>query len=66
LFAEEDGLVLVDYKTDVLKGMDPKEAAEKHRFQVEKYGEAVSGILDTPVKEAYVYFFDGGHSVRLV
>ncbi|WP_239617425.1 helicase-exonuclease AddAB subunit AddA [Cohnella mopanensis] len=66
LFAEEDGLVLVDYKTDVLKGMNPEEAAEKHRFQVEKYSEAVSGILNTPVTEAYVYFFDGGHSVRLI
>ncbi|TFE31666.1 UvrD-helicase domain-containing protein [Cohnella luojiensis] len=66
LFAEDDGLVLVDYKTDVLKGTDPDVAAEKHRFQVEKYSEAVQSILAMPVKEAYVYFFDGGHAVRLI
>ncbi|MEQ4483833.1 helicase-exonuclease AddAB subunit AddA [Cohnella silvisoli] len=66
LFAEEGGLVLVDYKTDVLKGADGKEAAEKHRFQVERYSEAVESIMGVPVKEAYVYFFDGGIDVRLI
>lgn len=66
LFAEDDGLVLVDYKTDLLKGASPRDAAEKHRFQVEKYGEAVGNILGKPVKEAYVYFFEGGEAVRLI
>ncbi|TJY43436.1 ATP-dependent helicase [Cohnella pontilimi] len=65
LFAESDGLVLVDYKTDELKGRSAAEAAEKHRFQVEKYGEAAGRILGRPVTEAYVYFFDGGQAVRL-
>jgi len=66
LFAEEDGIVLIDYKTDVLKGSRASDAAEKHRFQVERYSEAVGGILSVPVKEAYVYFFDGGEAVRLI
>jgi len=65
LFEEEDGLVLVDYKTDALKGADAERAAEKHRFQVEQYAEAVRGILGKPVKETYVFFFDGGRAVRL-
>ncbi|QJD83655.1 helicase-exonuclease AddAB subunit AddA [Cohnella herbarum] len=66
LFSEEDGLVLVDYKTDALKGADAADAAEKHRFQVEQYCEAVQSILGTKVKEAYVYFFDGGQTIRLL
>jgi ATP-dependent helicase/nuclease subunit A len=66
LFAEGDGLVLVDYKTDVLQGKSAAEAAENHRFQVGKYSEAVQKILGLPVKEAYVYFFDGGHELRLI
>jgi ATP-dependent helicase/nuclease subunit A len=66
LFAENDGLVLVDYKTDMLNGADGLEAAEKHRFQVERYSEAVGSILGQPVKEAYIYFFDGGKTVRLI
>jgi ATP-dependent helicase/nuclease subunit A len=65
LFEEEDGLVLVDYKTDALKGQDAGDASERHRFQVEKYAEAARGILGVPVKEAYVYFFEGGQVVRL-
>ncbi len=66
LFEEGDGLVLVDYKTDALKGLDAAAAAEKHRFQVERYAEAASGIAGMPVKETYVYFFDGGHVVRVI
>jgi ATP-dependent helicase/nuclease subunit A len=65
LFAEQGSLVLIDYKTDVLKGRKPEEAAEHHRFQVEKYAESAQRILGIPVKEAYVYFFDGGALVPL-
>ncbi|MFB9280063.1 UvrD-helicase domain-containing protein [Cohnella cellulosilytica] len=67
LFQEGDGLVLVDYKTDALKGLDAAAAAEKHRFQVERYAEAAGGVAGMPVKETYVYFFDdGGHVVRVI
>lgn len=65
LIEEEDGLVLIDYKTDMLRGGSAETAAEKHRFQVEKYGEAIERIAGRPVREAYVYFFDGGHAVCL-
>ncbi|XID95385.1 helicase-exonuclease AddAB subunit AddA [Paenibacillaceae bacterium WGS1546] len=66
LFEEEDGLVLVDYKTDALKGQDASAAAEKHRFQVEQYARAVRDIVGLPVKEAYVYFFEEDRAVRLL
>lgn len=65
LVEEADGLVLIDYKTDALKGGSAETAAEKHRFQVEKYGEAIGRIAGKPVREAYVYFFDGGRAVCL-
>ncbi len=65
LVEEEDGLILIDYKTDMLKGGSAETAAEKHRFQVEKYGEAIERIVGRPVREAYVYFFDGGRAVCL-
>lgn len=66
LFPEEDGLVLVDYKTDRVLGDAWEAAAEKHRFQIERYAEAIGGILGRKVKEGYVYFVDGGRSVRLL
>lgn len=66
LFEEANGLVLIDYKTDNLKGGSAVRAAEKHRFQVERYGEAIGRIVGREVVEAYVYFFDGGEAVRLI
>lgn len=66
LFADRDGLVLVDYKTDALRGGSASEAAEKHRFQIERYAEAIGRIARREVTEAYVYFFDGGEAVRLL
>ncbi|RUS48498.1 UvrD-helicase domain-containing protein [Cohnella sp. AR92] len=65
LFPEEDGLVLIDYKTDKVWNGSWEEAAEKHRFQIERYAEAIGGILGRPVKEGYVVFVDGGVSVRV-
>ncbi len=66
LFADASGLVLIDYKTDSLKGGSAAHAAEKHRFQVEQYSEAIGRIVGRDVAEAYVYFFDGGEAVRLI
>ncbi|THF72771.1 UvrD-helicase domain-containing protein [Cohnella fermenti] len=66
LFPEADGLVLVDYKTDKARGGSWEQAAEKHRFQIERYAEAISAILGRPVKEGHVVFVDGGASVRLL
>lgn len=66
LFEDEDRLVLVDYKTDALRGGSASEAAEKHRFQIEQYAVAIGRIVGKEVSEAYVYFFDGGYAVRLI
>jgi len=64
LFAENDGLVLVDFKSDRVYG-DPLKAAEKYRIQLELYARAVEAIRKRPVKQAALYFFDGGHTVVL-
>jgi ATP-dependent helicase/nuclease subunit A len=64
LFEEEDGLVLLDYKTDAEKGRW-EAAAEEHRFQIETYGAAIGRILGRPVKEGYVWFVEGGLAVRI-
>ena len=65
LFEEEDGLVLVDYKTDAEKGRGWEAAAGEHRFQIETYGAAIGRILGRPVKEGYVWFVEGGLAVRI-
>ncbi|SLK11426.1 MULTISPECIES: helicase-exonuclease AddAB subunit AddA [unclassified Paenibacillus] len=65
---EVDGeLVLLDYKTDrVLEhrgGLD--KLTENYRFQLELYGRAIEDILGRKVDRKWLYFFDGGHAVKL-
>lgn len=60
-------LVLLDYKTDqVLEhrgGLD--KLTENYRFQLELYGRAIEDILGRKVDRKWLYFFDGGHAVKL-
>ncbi|MGN0372462.1 MAG: helicase-exonuclease AddAB subunit AddA [Enterocloster sp.] len=56
---EEDGLVLIDYKTDWLPGEDPeKEAAvlaERYRTQLDYYSRALAQLTGKQVKERFIY-----------
>jgi len=60
-------LVLLDYKTDrVLEhrgGLD--ELTKNYRFQLDLYGRAIEDILGRKVDRKWLYFFDGGHAVKL-
>lgn len=67
LFREEGRLILLDYKTDYVAPHDGalEALAGKYRFQLELYSKALLDILGEPVSEVWLYFFDGGHAVRL-
>ncbi|WP_217597123.1 UvrD-helicase domain-containing protein [Cohnella sp. GbtcB17] len=65
LFEEDDRLVLVDYKTDAVPDGNWKEAAEKHRFQMEMYARAIEGIMGRRVDEGHIYFAASGVCERL-
>jgi len=64
LFVEPDGIVLVDYKTDRTAGRDVAEVASRYDIQISLYARAVSDIWHKPVKESYLYFFDGPYLVN--
>lgn len=55
VFEEQDGLVLVDYKTDRVSNQ--QELLDRYKNQVAFYRYAVSKTLDKPVKEAVLYSF---------
>lgn len=63
LFAEADGWVLVDYKTD--RGKSEAELAALYRVQLALYAQAVERILQQPVKEKYIYAFEGSRVVSI-
>ncbi len=72
LFEDENGLVLVDYKTDAITGRFPngfEEAEEVLRAryvkQIELYTRALEQILKREIKEKYLFFFDGAHFIKL-
>ena len=64
-FEEDEGYVLVDYKTDTL-GMEGKEEIlDKYRIQIELYKEALEKISGKTVKESYLYLFHLNEAVKL-
>lgn len=54
-FEEEDGLVVLDYKTDKVRAAG--ELKEKYHAQLEYYAQALERLLRKPVKEKVIYSF---------
>ncbi len=54
-FEEEDGLVLLDYKTDKVRTGD--ELIRKYKVQLDYYQEALEKITNKKVKERLIYSF---------
>ncbi|ULL17660.1 helicase-exonuclease AddAB subunit AddA [Paenibacillus sp. H1-7] len=68
LFEEQDGLVLLDYKTDQLKGGGTaalQAVRERYQLQLDLYAQAVSRIWKKPVLAKYIFLFDGAHILEL-
>lgn len=63
LFEEDDGLVLIDYKTD--RTSSEKVLKERYTRQLKLYAAVFSLILEKPVKEAYIYSFTMGTAVSI-
>ena len=54
---EEDGITILDFKTDKVTEATLEETVRQYRMQVQTYAEALSRIYEMPVKEKYLYFF---------
>lgn len=62
---EEDGIVVLDFKTDRVTDETICAVAERYRSQVETYAAALERIYKTPVRENYLYFFSLNRFVKL-
>ena len=60
LWKEDDGWVLVDYKSDHIKPHQTHLIYERYQSQIRLYRYAVEQILQEPVKEAYFYLTSSG------
>jgi ATP-dependent helicase/nuclease subunit A len=72
MFEDEKGTVLLDYKTDAVTdrfkgGIEEAEPILKGRYelQINLYSQALEQILKKKITEKYLYFFDGGHVIKL-
>ena len=61
-FIEEDGIVLLDYKTDSVKSGD--ELVNRYTAQLDYYQEAIEKLTGKKVKERILYSFSLGEEVR--
>ena len=54
---EEDGITVLDFKTDRVTEATLSEAVERYKPQVLTYAEALQRIYEMPVKGKFLYFF---------
>ena len=66
-FEDQNGrLVLIDFKTDRVKGDDDlKPLSKKYEVQMKYYKKALSEIMNRSVDECYLYFLDAGQAVKI-
>ncbi len=62
-FEEEDGLVIVDYKTDAVKTAE--ELVKRYKLQLDLYARALEQITGKKVKEKWIYSFALGQEILL-
>ena len=65
VFETENGLVVVDFKTDRVTGPALAQRAETYRPQLAAYAAALEKILEKPVTERILYFFTVGAEISL-
>jgi ATP-dependent helicase/nuclease subunit A len=72
VFEEEDGLVLIDYKTDAITnrytgGFEEAKPImiDRYTIQLSLYARAIEQIWKKSIKEKHLYFFDGGHLLEI-
>lgn len=62
-FEEDDGIVLVDYKTDYIFNGNKKDIIESYSVQLNMYKKAIEKVTGKNVKECYLYLFSSEEAV---
>ena len=62
---EEDGITVLDFKTDFVTEETLEQVTDRYRIQLATYADALSRIYEQRVKASYLYFFHLNRFVRL-
>ena len=65
IILEEDGITVLDFKTDRVTSETLSAAAERYRPQVQAYARAMERICEKPVKKKILWFFRLNRAVEL-
>lgn len=60
---ENEGITVLDFKTDRVRPGGEMERAQRYRGQLEGYAAALTRIFGRPVREKILYFFETGNAV---
>lgn len=64
-FEEQEGMVLVDYKTDYVPEGGTLEVVEKYKVQIDYYTRALESITSKKVVNRYIYLFWNGEIIEI-
>ena len=62
---EDDKITVIDFKTDMVTEDTASAVAERYRYQVDAYSDALSRVFEKKVEDRYLYFFRIGRYVKL-
>ena len=63
---EEDGITVIDFKTDRISESRLDRAIENYQYQVRAYADALARIYKKPIKQACLYFFQLDRCVEII
>ena len=63
---DDDGITIIDFKTDKVTDTTVAHVAEQYKSQVVAYAQAMSRIYNTKIKSAVLYFFRTGSIVSVI
>lgn len=64
-FQEDDGIVLIDYKTDRVGKGGVLARSELYKMQIDYYAKGLAEVLAMPIKEKYLYFLNCHSAVKM-
>ena len=63
---EDDGITVIDFKTDYVTEETLPDVVERYRAQVQTYANALAQIYEQTIKAQYLYFFRLNRFVSIV
>jgi ATP-dependent helicase/nuclease subunit A len=64
-FEEDDGVVLIDYKTDHIVGDRENTVKKRYKIQMDYYSKAIEKLTGRKVKEKCIFLLKTGETIKL-